>query len=152
MCENVNYLHLILSFWVFTSSVGDFNYFIYILNICFKFWACQPTKNRFYTHFEYFENNNYFKLHKITCFIKWHFCNYPRVRGVTIFLSVPPYIRADCFSIGANLTEKWIVFFSVPTLPSTRIVFVLGVDLTSQIIEGRESWTGGPLTSLIGKP
>ena len=57
-------------FWVFALSVGVFNYFIYVLNVYFKFWVGRPTKTRFYTYFKYFENNNYFKLHKITRFIK----------------------------------------------------------------------------------
>ena len=71
MHENVFYLHLILWFSVYALFVGIlFNYFIYFLNVCFKFWADHPSKKRFYTYFKYFESENYFKLHKITSFIK----------------------------------------------------------------------------------
>ena len=64
---------------------GCFNYFIYILNVCFKFWAGQPTIKWFYIYFKYFTKKNYFKLYKIICFIKSHFCHYSWVRGVTIY-------------------------------------------------------------------
>ena len=62
--------------------MGVLNYFINVLNVCFNFWVDRLTKKEFYTYFKYFENNNCFKFHKITPFIKWHFCHYPRVRGV----------------------------------------------------------------------
>ena len=87
ICENVFYLHLILYFWVFASSVGVlFNHFIYVLIVCFKFWTSRPTKIGFYTYFEYLKNNNCFKLYKITLFIRWHFCHYPGVRGIIIIV------------------------------------------------------------------
>ena len=82
MYENVFYLHLLLYFWVFTLFVNVFNYFIICFKYCFKFWVDQSTKKRFYTYFKYFGNKNYFKLYKITHFLKWHFCYYPKVRGV----------------------------------------------------------------------
>ena len=83
MHKNVFYLHLILYFWVFALSVGVFNGFVYVLNACYKFWANWPTKKGFYIYFKYFENKYYFKLHKITHFIKWRFYHYPGVRGMT---------------------------------------------------------------------
>ena len=43
-----------------------FNLFTYVLNVCFKFWISRLTKKGFYTYFKYFENNNCFKIYKIT--------------------------------------------------------------------------------------
>ena len=70
MCENVFYLHLILYSWVFASSVGDFNYFIYVLNVGLNFGSADQIKGSFTFILSLLKNKNYFKLHKITHFIK----------------------------------------------------------------------------------
>ena len=69
--------------WVFALFISDFDCLIHILNVSFKISAGQPTKKWFYTCFKCFENRNYFKIYQTSCFIKWHFCHYLGVWGMT---------------------------------------------------------------------
>ena len=77
----------------------DFNYFIYVLNVVLNFGSADQLKKNFTFISSLWKNKNYFKLHKIICLIKWHFCHYPGIRSVTISL---------CTLLGYSLDHRGI--------------------------------------------